>query len=198
MNRINLIPGEVLGRRRTQERLRRWGVLVGGTALVLTLLYAGVARVAAGRDAEVEAVSSRYTHLQQRLQYAQLLIQERDRLTHRQEAVRAIRDPLPAAMVLEILGSALTPDSYLTHVSLSRSTPIQSEKEEARTHPMLGLHGRAPGHSQVAEIISSLSQAEGVRTVVLLSARDIAPREAQASEVEFQLQCLLMGGPNED
>jgi len=171
---------------------------VGGTAVVLTLLYAGVARVAAGRDAEVEAVSSRYTHLQQRLQYAQLLIQERDRLTHRQEAVRAIRDPLPAAMVLEILGSALTPDSYLTHLSLSRSTPIQSGKGEARTQPSLRLHGRAPGHAQVAEIISSLSRAEGVHTVVLLSARDIAPREAQASEVEFQLQCLLMGGPSED
>lgn len=193
MTVINLIPPDRLQRREARRRIRAWGLKAGILAVLLGGLYGGATHLAAGQRGEIAAITNRYSNLQQRLKYARYLIGERDRLANRQEAVHAIRDPLPAGLILEILGQRLTPESYLTYLSLQRDAGHAGDPDE-RQPPTLSLKGRAPGHSAVAQIISNLSSAPGLRSVVLVSTQDAPRREGQAREVEFELMCLLEEG----
>jgi hypothetical protein len=198
MTSINLIPADRLYRRAVRQRVRRWGIRLAALLILLGSAYAGIARLAAGPTGEITAMTNRYSTLQQRLKYARYLIGERDRLASRQDAVRAIRDPLPAGMILEIVGRRITPESYLTYLSLQREPQAVAAKPDARTTPTLNLKGRAPGHSQVAQIISQLSSAPGVLSVVLVSTQDAPRQEGRDREVEFELLCLLQEGGSHD
>ncbi len=193
MTVINLIPPDRLQQREARRRIASWSVRTGALVALLGGLYAGASHLAAGQSGEITTITSRYSSLQQRLKYARYLLGERERLASRQEAVHAIRDPLPAGLILETIGGRLTPESYLTYLSLQRDSG-QIEDPNERQTPTLSLKGRAPGHTDVARIISNLSSAPGMHSVVLVATRDAPRREGRAREVEFELLCLLEEG----
>ena len=134
MSPINLVPAAILERRAVRRRARTWALRLGVTLAVLGPLYLGLWRMAGARQSEVRRLTGHYALLQQRLAGAQGLILERDSLATRRAVVERMRVGEPTSAYLEILGRALTPDSYLTVLSLERcdpSDPPQGETEEA-------------------------------------------------------------------
>jgi hypothetical protein len=98
-----------------------------------------------------------------------------------------------------MLGRALTPDSYLSVLSLERCDPIEPEasaesagpRETCR--PLLRLRGRAAGNRQVGEILRRLGDEPALREVTLVSTTDPGA-ETGPPEVEFELLCVLADG----
>jgi hypothetical protein len=201
MTGINLIPPQLLAQREARHLVRRWGVRLAATAIGLTLLYAALARVTADRLAEVDRATGRYTSLHDRLQSAGDLIQERNRLAERRAIIDLIRDDRTAGDFLTTLGSALTPDAYLSYLSLERCAGADSADEAVPgaqpCRSQLMLRGLAPGHQQVGETLRRLSETRMFSDVALVSIRDpLDP--ARAGEVEFEMLCDLGGGPADD
>jgi hypothetical protein len=201
MTGINLIPPQLLAQREARRLVRRWGARLAATALGLTLLYAALARITADRLGEVDRATGRYTSLQERLQSAGDLIQERDRLAERCAIIDLIRDERTAGEFLTTLGAALTPDAYLAYLSLERCAGADSSEAAAPgaqpCRSQLVLRGLAPGHRQIGETLRRLSETRVFRDVALVSIRDpLDP--ARAGEVEFEMLCNLDGEPADD
>jgi hypothetical protein len=199
MTAINLVPPGVLSQREARRRLRRWVWRLGLVVALLAPAYAGLARLAQARRAEADRLTGTYTLLQERLKSAEGLIQERDRLAVRRSVVERMRGGQPAATYLEVLGQALTADSYVNLISLERCDPGEPEAApdgsgvRAACRPTLRLHGRAPGNRQVGEILRELGAAPELRDVALVSVSDPSVLEGPA-EVEFELLCTLADG----
>jgi len=127
------------------------------------------------------------------------LIQERDRLALRRAVVEQMSASDPAAGLLEMLDRALTPDSYLTILTLERHDPPEPEASTDQNPPAataastLRLRGRAPGNQQVGEILRRLAAEPALREVMLVSATDPGS-EVGPSQVEFELLCTLADG----
>jgi Tfp pilus assembly protein PilN len=203
MSPINLVPATILAQREARRRLRRWIATLGLAVAVLTPAYVVLARFAAARQAEVRRVTGQCVLLQQRLQGAEGLIQERDRLALRRTAVGRMSTGEPAAEILAMLGRALTPDSYLTVLSMERCEPVDTEENQEPTEPreacqpVLHLRGRAAGNRQVGEILRRLGAEPVLREVTLVSATDPGA-ELGPSEIEFELLCVLADGARSD
>jgi Tfp pilus assembly protein PilN len=200
MSPINLVPSAVLEARAVRSRLRHWLTRLGLIVALLAPLQFGLAHLAAGRQAEVRVLTGRYALLQQRLAGAQSLIQERDSLATRRSVVEQMRGAEPASEYLEILGRALTPDSYLTLLSLERCDPRAANPADTGEGPReaqrstLRLRGRAPGNRQVGEILRRLADEKGLREVTLVSVSDPGVLQGPP-EVEFEIVCVMAGEP---
>lgn len=199
MTSINLIPPGVLAQREARKRLRQWAVRLGLTLTLLGPSYVALSRFATARQAEVRALTGRCALLQERLKGAEGLIQERDRLAQRRAVVEQMRDRQPTAQLLEILGQTLTPDSYLSLVSLERCEPPDPEEREGNPQEpcwsTLRLRGRAPGNRQVGEIIRQLAASPVMQEVTLVSVSD--PAQEGQTAVEFELLCALADGTSQ-
>jgi hypothetical protein len=196
MSPINLVPAAILERRAVRRRVRIWAMRLGVTLAVMAPLYLGLWRMAGARQTEVRRLTGHYALLQQRLTGAQGLILERDSLATRRGVVERMRAGEPVSAYLEILGRALTPDSYLTVLSLERCDPSaepRGETEDAakpECRSALRLRGRAPGNRQVGEILRRLADAPELREVTLVGTTDPGVAEGPA-EVEFEIWCTL-------
>lgn len=201
MSAINLVPPAILAARAARRCRQRWVLILGLTVALLLPAYLALARVAAARQAEVRRLTGQCTLLQQRLQGAEGLIQERDRLALRRTVVEQMSARDPAAGLLEMLERALPPDSYLTLLTLERRDPPDPEPETdarpAAAAATLRVRGRAPGNQQVGEILRRLATEPVLREVMLVSATDPGA-ELGPSEVEFELLCTLAGGARSD
>jgi hypothetical protein len=203
MSPINLVPSPILAKREARRRLRRWIATLGLAVAVLAPAYGVLARLAAARQAEVRRLTGQCVLMQQRLQGAEGLIQERDRLALRRAAVGRMSAGEPAAEILAMLGRALTPDSYLTVLSMERCDPVDAEEIEGPAgpqeacQPVLRLRGRAAGNRQVGEILRRLGTEPVLREVTLVSATDPGA-ESGPPEIEFELLCVLAGGARPD
>jgi hypothetical protein len=197
MSPINLVPAAILERRAIRRRVRIWAIRLGVTIAVMAPLYLGLWRMAGARQTEVRRLTGHYALLQQRLTGAQGLIVERDSLATRRGVVERMRAGEPTSAYLEILGRALTPDSYLTVLSLERCDPAgdapRSETEDApkqECRSALRLRGRAPGNRQVGEILRGLAAAPELSEVTLVGTTDPGVAEGPP-EVEFEIWCTL-------
>ena len=199
MSMINLVPPPILAARAARRCLRRWTLTLGFAVALLLPVYIALAHLAATRQAEVHRLTGQCSLLQQRLQGAEGLIQERDRLALRRAVVEQMSARDPAAGLLEMLDRALTPDSYLTVLTLERHDPpdVEASADQntpaATTASTLRLRGRAPGNQQVGEILRRLAAEPALREVMLVSATDPGS-EVGPSQVEFELLCKLADG----
>jgi Tfp pilus assembly protein PilN len=199
MSMINLVPPSILAARAVRRCLQRWVLTLGLTVALLLPAYIALVRLAAARQAEVHRLTGQCTLLQQRLQGAEGLIQERDRLALRRAVVERMSARDPAAGLLEMLERALTPDSYLTVLTLERRDPpdpdasTDAPPSAAAAASTLRLRGRAPGNQQVGEMLRRLAAEPALREVTLVSATDPGS-EIGPSEVEFELLCTLADG----
>jgi hypothetical protein len=190
---VNLIPPDLLGRREARRALRRWIARLGLTLALLSLFYSALARLAAGQLGEVDRVSGRYASLSERLQSADALIQERNRLVERRSLIGFIREELTAYSLINALGAALTPEVYLTHLSVARCAPEEQEQAAPRgepCRPTLMLRGHAPGHREVGELLRRLGVQPVFRAVSLVSVNDPA-EPGGAGGVDFEMLCEL-------
>jgi hypothetical protein len=194
MTVINLIPPERLEQRESRRCLRTWALrLIAGFA-ILALAYGGLSHLAARPSEERERLANRHAHLQDRLQQAQNLIRERDRLSRARSAIGSIRESRPAGWFLEVMGEALTKEAYLVQFTLDRSrqdesAPSRSSDEERSA--TLRLRGRAPGHRQVGEILRRLATSGAFAEVDLVSATEPRRGSPSTGEIEFELLCTL-------
>jgi Tfp pilus assembly protein PilN len=199
MSMINLVPPPILAERAARRCRQRWILTLGLTAAVLLPAYIALVHVAATRQAEVRRLTGQCSLLQQRLQGAEGLIQERDRLALRRAVVERMSARDPAAGLLEMLERALTPESYLTVLTLERRDPPDPEESTGENPPAaaavstLRLRGHAPGNQQVGEILRRLAAEPTLHEVKLVSATDPGS-EIGPSEVEFELLCTLADG----
>jgi len=198
MSMINLVPPSILAARAPRRCLQRWALTLGLAVALLLPAYVALVRLAAARQAEVRRLTGQCSLLQQRLQGAEGLIQERDRLALRRAVVEQMSARDPAAGLFEMIERALTPDSYLTAFTLERRDPPDPEASsdapsETVVASTLRLHGRAAGNQQVGEILRRLATEPALREVMLVSATDPGS-EVGPSEVEFELLCTLADG----
>jgi hypothetical protein len=194
MTVINLISPERLEQRASRHCLRNWAVRLIAGFSILAVAYGGLSHLAAQPSEERERLSSRHAHLQDRLQQAQNLIRERDRLGRARAAIGSIQESRPAGWFLEVMGEALTKDAYLVQFTLDRSRPgesgsSRSDGEEGGA--TLHLRGRAPGHRQVGEILRRLATSGAFAEVDLVSATEPRRGSSASGEIEFELLCTL-------
>ena len=194
MTAIDLVPPEAIARRETRRGLRRWAVRFSLSVILAAAVYGGLVSLAAGRDAELQALTGRYTALQDRLARAETLLKERSRLSLHREAIGLIRSERTAGWFLEVLGQTLTPESYLRSLTLNRCPySDQEERDKKKKEPCgadLTLRGHAPGHEQVGQIIRGLVSTGHFKGVRLVSVTDPA-KAGKRREVDFEIQCVL-------
>jgi Tfp pilus assembly protein PilN len=198
MTIINLIPPDLLARREARQRLRYWMIRLASTAGGLALLYLALAGVAADRLTEVDRLTGRYDVLSGRLQSAENLIQERNRLAERRAVIELIHDDHAADELLEALGDAFPPETFLTYFSLQRCVPDAPNEErpapasgdEELGVSQLTLRGLAPSHPEVGEVLHRLAGLPTFLNVMLVSVTDpVDP--ARPAGVEFEILCQL-------
>lgn len=90
MTVINLIPADVCAQREVRRCLRQWIVRLASSAALLALLYAGLLHMAALRNAELRRLTGRYAYLQEHLQSAERVLNERDALKQQYQAIALI------------------------------------------------------------------------------------------------------------
>jgi len=192
MTAINLVPPEVLRERAVRARLRTWATRLAAMLLALLVLHAGLSRFAAGSDREYRQWNGRYVALRGAVGSAEALVQERDALLARRGAIRTISAGEPTALLLDLLGRALTPASHVTFLSIERCPPAGGEKDQARgaCRGALRLRGKASGHREVGEIIRALRESGAFREVLLIGVSEPMAAEA-AGGVEFEVVCNL-------
>jgi hypothetical protein len=177
MTIINLIPPDLLARREARQRLRYWMIRLASTAGGLALLYLALAGVAADRLTEVDRLTGRYDVLSGRLQSAENLIQERNRLAERRAVIELIHDDHAADELLEALGDAFPPETFLTYFSLQRCVPDAPNEER-------------PAPASGDEVLHRLAGLPTFLNVMLVSVTDpVDP--ARPAGVEFEILCQL-------
>jgi Tfp pilus assembly protein PilN len=191
---IDLVPPEAIRRRDTRRRLHRWGSRLGTGLAVAIVVHVALVQLASGQKRELERLTRSYSHLQQQLQRAEGLLQQRENLGRHREAITLIRGDRSADRYLELLGATLTPDSYLDSLILDRCPPFEREARDPRKQQAcearLRIRGFAPGHEQVGHILRSLIARSEFRSVSLVSVTD-PPRGDQSREVTFEILCVL-------
>jgi hypothetical protein len=188
---INLIPPDVVSRRRTRIRVLQWEKRLGLSVVLAGMLYLGLVDLARHRNAEVRAVMTRYEVLRQRLQDAEGTLAERDRLAERFDVISSVRGRLTPGAYLEIIGDALPPGAYLSLVEFG---PPSGETSESGTSPegaetdQLRIRGQASGQQDVGQVLRRLIGSGRFDEVNLVSVADIAdPLVGQ--HVEFEILC---------
>jgi len=190
MTTINLIPHEVLLARALRRRMRRWGLRLALTLLVLLGAYGGLEQLVSGGSSEYRELSGECSAIREGLHSAEALVQERDRLLVRRATIAAIQGSAKTGALLTALGDALTPQSYLTFLAVERCAPSPASDAPATDcRGRLHLRGRAPGHREVGQVIRRLEQAKVFREVMLRAITD--PIGAAGGGIEFELFCSL-------
>lgn len=194
MSGVNLIPPDLLARREARRLQRLWGLRLAATLLLLGLFYFGLSRLATGQRAEVDRLAERYLALTERLTSAEERIRERNELAERRSAIGFIREEQTADDLIEALGAALTPETCLTTLALTRCSaavePAQPERGAQPCRSQLALRGLAPTHQQVGEVLRRLGHQPVFAEVKLLSVSNpVEP--VRGGGVEFEMLCLL-------
>lgn len=186
MNTINLIPQDMLEYRESRRRARRWLCRLGVQILVLAAIFAGFSLLARGRDAEATKLTRDYAMLLERFRGAQALLDERASLEQRRQVIRIIRDEAPVTRHLRTLGECLTNDSHLLMVEFQKESAPAGGDAGGR----FLLRGRAPGHSEVGEVLRALSGTEAFEGVRLVSAQE-QTGEGSSRWVLFEIDLRL-------
>ncbi len=192
MTMINLVPADVLIRRESRSRSRLWVCRLLAGLFVLGFLYTGFHQVAAGRGDDARQMTGRYESLLERIRSAENLIQERNRLARRRQAIEMISANQPVCWFFETLGEALPPRSYLDQFGISRcQVPrLPDSEEDGPCRAGLRLRGRAPAHKDIGEIIRNLMAREAFEDVGLVTAREKEVASGR-TEIEFEIQCRV-------
>jgi Tfp pilus assembly protein PilN len=195
MTAINLVPADIVRGRVARARMRYWGRWIACALAALGLLYGGLSRLAVGSNSEHRRLNGTYSALRQDLRAADTLIQRRDDLHARCQAIRTIRLSRPTGALLRLLARTLTPTSYLTHLSVERCPPFASEGGSGgdRCTGQLRMRGHAGGHRDVGEIIRRLEDAQVFTTVTLVGVTEPAGAE-ETEGVAFEVVCTLQAG----
>ncbi len=186
MNVINLIPPDLLERKEAKRRARHWLRRLGMQLLVLAAIFAGFSMFARGRSAEATKLTRDYASLLERFRGAQALLDERAHLEQRRRVIRLLRDETPVTAHLRSLGECLTRDSHLLLVEFQKEPAPPGVDPGGR----FLLRGRAPGHTDVGEILRSLAGAEAFEAVRLVSAQE-QMGEGSSRWVQFEIELRL-------
>jgi len=195
MTAINLIPPDVCARRDVR-RLRHWIVRLASSTVVVVLLYAGLVHMVALRNAELHRLTGRFAFLQEHIQSAERVLDERDALKQQYTAIALIRGHCTAGRYMELLGDALPPEGYLRALEIGSPSKATSGQEgdagidEGPTE--LHIWGRAPAHQQVGHLMRQMTTSRDFGTVNLVSVSDLADPE-RGQEVEFEILCTPGG-----
>jgi len=195
MRVIDLIPPDVQARRETGNRVRSWGRRLTLFAVVGAILLGGLFWLVEGRNSELAQLADKHGGLQERLQRAGSLLEERRRLARTHKAISLINTDRTAGWLLGILDSTMTPDTYLESVVVERCPPPDPETDIAEGDPCVGsmkVRGIAPGHKQVGHLIQELITLEAFSDVALMSSRD-STQPGHGDRVEFEIFCMLQG-----
>ena len=120
MKVIDLIPPDVHARRQTGNYVKIWARRLGLFALFGALALGGLYWLVDGRNSELLSLADRHGGLQQRLERAGSLLEERERLATSHQAISLITTNRNAGWLLGILESTMTPDTYLRTLVIER------------------------------------------------------------------------------
>jgi Tfp pilus assembly protein PilN len=193
MKTLDLMPPETAIRREARRRVFNWARRLALGASLAGLLYACLGALASAQEAELTGLSREYSALNGRLQSAGGLLTERNRLTRNYEAISLLANERKTTDVLRTLGSALTPESYLSFLQIDRRAQDDTGQAETPSDPgggTLRVRGFAPGHGQVGDFIKNLITSETFSEVRLVWTKD-ASADAAPSRVEFEVECSL-------
>jgi len=198
MTTIDLIPPDAVARRETTRRVHVWTKRAGAISAVAVVLYIVLVHMADSGNAELLQLSVRYSALQERLRFAESLIQERDRLSEHRKVISAIRRDRTAGGLLEALGVTLTPESRLSHLTIDMCGSPDSNRwglgggDDCNAAIM--IRGTAPEHQQVGRILRNLVASSAFDQAGLVSAK-----EPELSDgVQFEIVCSLADGPADE
>ena len=195
MTSIDLVPPEAIRRRETRQRLRRWGTRLGTGFVVAVVVHVGLVQLAAGQRDELDRLTRKYSQLQEQLERAEGLLEQREELGRHREAISLIRADDTSGHYLDLLGGTLPPQSYLTTLALERCPPFEREARDRRDpqecQARLRLQGNAPGHEAVGQIIRGLVGRDEFKSVSLVSVSDPLHGTAGKDEVTFEILCVL-------
>ncbi|MBN1826700.1 MAG: PilN domain-containing protein [Candidatus Eisenbacteria bacterium] len=199
MTRIDLIPPETLTARGINRRLRVWGKRLGLLAVAATALLIGMVHAAAGEEARLLKLTGRYSLLQERVQRAESLIAERDRLARYREVIDRIRGDRTAVGYLVKMGETLTPDAYLSGMQMNlcpyNDSRIWGGLTDKGCSAHLRIEGLARGHREVGMVIRQMALSGEFGSVSLVS---VLEKEGSSDgNVEFEIVCALDPGGGE-
>jgi hypothetical protein len=208
MTSIDLIPPDTIARRDSRRRLRRWGFRLGFGTVLATTLHVALVELATGQHAELSQLTQRYTRLQEELERADGLLEKREELGRRREAISLIRGTRTAGHYLELLESTLTPESYLTTLVLERCPPFErDERDPTRQEACrarLRISGLAAEHAHVGRILREMIARDEFVKVGLVSVNELPPEPESRKKsrkksrtkpkppgVAFEILCVL-------
>jgi hypothetical protein len=194
MKAVDLIPPEVVLRRAINDRVRVWVKRLTVTALIAVCLYGWLHLFMAGRSAELRKLENRYGMLEERLQRAGTILGERDRLASNYEAVAIIGRGYKATEIVRSLDGALPHDCYIKVFQMQRSPVVEEQSndgtQKTSISSRLRVHGVAPGHREVGQIMQYLIRSSLFVDVSLVWTRDASGSEGEP-RIEFEIECTL-------
>jgi hypothetical protein len=195
MRVIDLIPPDIQARRDSDNRVRAWGRRLALFAISGAIVLGGLFWFVKARNSELVSLAHKHGGLQESLQRAGSLLEERRRLARTHKAISLINTDRTAGWLLGILESTMTPDTYLESVVVERCPPQDPEVEIPEGDPCVGsmkVKGIAPGHKEVGHLIQELITLEAFSDVALISSRD-STQPGHGNQVEFEIFCMLQG-----
>lgn len=183
--RPNLLPTELVARRRARRALVAWARMVVLVSVLATaanlLVWNEVRRRASARD----ALRAEVAELEARVIAAEALAHDRVTLRRETALLRSTRRTAPVRRLLDAVGTALPPAAYLTTVDLQRPEIVAGEDAAPAT---LTLIGRAPSLGDVGRALRGLRASGMFERVTLTGTGDTRAREG-VGEITFEIAC---------
>jgi len=184
MMRPNLVPVDLLERRRARRALLAWTRVVATLALVATGANLAVWDVARRHGNTRDALRDEVHRLEARVVAGEALARDRVALRRESELLETARRATPVHRILDAVGSALPPGAYLTTLDLQRP-PLTAPDPPPEA---LTLIGRAPTLGDVGTFLRGLRSSQTVGTVTLTGTGDTRARVG-AGEITFEVAC---------
>jgi len=198
MTSIDLIPPDTVARRETARRIHVWAKRAGAISAVAVVFYVVLVHMADSGNAELLQLSVKYSALQERLRFAESLIQERDRLSEHRKVISVIRRDRTAGGLLEALGETLTPESHLQHLTINMCGSPDSNRWGLgggdECNAVLMIRGTAPEHQHVGRTLRNLVASSAFDQAGLISAKE----PDRSKGVQFEIICSLAEGPADE
>jgi hypothetical protein len=190
LREINLVPDDILQRSQFKGLALRWGLALAGCLVVMFGIYGYQSRVVLARLRPSTTLADMHAQLGATLDEITSSQQEIERLSRQQSILKELSVHQSFPDLLGLLTEALNPQTWLTEMEIEASGP-----EAAR--PGMRLKGYAVSNELLADVLTRLSKAPQVESVVLNLAREarvpglIADSDQLVKVVDFDITCRL-------
>ena len=190
LREINLVPADILGRRRLLRHLSFWGMTLGFVLMSICgfHLVQRHAVLTSGRvPGRLESIKSTIALKSEKIKMLQTEVQ---RLKKKRNALHQIAANFPYTLILATLADILNGSTWFTQLSLERDQSLTGAAN-------LRIQGSALCNEELGNFLNQLSEERAFQNVTLKYAREtimassVKDTGAPVEVTRFQIECRV-------